>query len=1323
MTLPTITSVTPEFGPFTGGTQVTIVGTGFTDTADTVVLFGTARASSVRVQSATELTAESPACPLGGIGVAISVQNQNGTSVITPDSPNFFSYVPTLSSLTDTQGRPITQAELEVGGPIVINGDGFGTKGQATGFSPGEVITGASVCWSSSALEAGSASGVLTFQPNSISPTQITTLVPPIPPGTWWIAVRVLTGYPASSGGVEWFPSNYLELEIPAPPPPAPAPVVESVTDAASNVISTVSAGNVYVTPSLAPGQAISINGTGFGDVAGTLEYALGGLPPGYVTVAGPQGFPSQGWADFALMTGSTITGWTDSSIHLTLGPGPFGPLNSESYELKVVTAFLLTASSSWSNSLSIWVEGPYLLPEIESVTNAQNQVIDSAVQGEYVIVCGKNFGPSEGNGAVQWLYVDPQTGQESLLAVSYSSSRTDGYDNIAWWTDSQICALTPLISIQQTSGTGPQTVWIRVIDSAGDPTAALLLPDSLAWEKDTYQFQLTPRATWLYVVNAGNDAVSVIDTSTMQSARGSPIGLGVIPMPASVSYGGAEIQAAAIPTGIAANSSGTKVYVTIQVWAPSQSAPDDSSTVTWGGDASLTPVNGCVVVVQADSTQANWNDSVTAFPVGVNPQGIAVLPPDDPGKPGDYRIYVANVGSLLETVSPGQGSISEIDSSKIQPNQQMDPAANQGAVSGLFTAGAPALDSGTAPQVQFPLALVASNDAKRLYILDGGTLYNTNTPADGLGYLLVLDVEKTSATFQEIVATVALPGEGFEVQDMTISPDGSMLYVATLQWGQAAEFHSAIAIDTAAIAPGLNQADGPAIHATLTLEVPEVTAKGSGGPSEPLCNPIALSAVGSDYVVITDNPSAFPIGSRVVVGEPDTGWLWGEVKALTQGGTTPTPITASIVLAAVGSTYTVSIGATPGHPSGFVVGSPVSIGDPRSSWLWGVVVGTATQTTSAGTYQNLQVQSRAQSATSGSIMVGAQMRNLGVVVESAQQSSTSGTIPVGVPVTTSASAPAGASVQGLGISSVGKPTYSGLYTTVAAQGIATDGRWLYVSDLYGPVWIIDTLAIQAPGDYGPPAWLGDLWRSVPNVQISYQGAFSTDVVAALNVGGEPNAVVTTSNGVYVAQGGLSASAHDTLANEVFEAGSDAIPAPANQVVELPAGGVVAAGYSDPPVNVVGDASALAAVAVGNAPIALAAVQPFSVAPPPAAPQSHALSRYPWWRLWWNRRPPVLALPVPPRVNELPHSFEPPEDGPPAGSIPDWPVSRGQLASILQQCLTPSASQAATPAGAVADDRGQAADQRAKKGPDGSVAAATLRAGGPTSRQGRCWTV
>ena len=72
---PSPTSISPNTGPAAGGTPVTITGTNFTGA--TAVRFGSTRPTSFTVNSATSITATSPA---GSGTVDVTVTNSGGTS-------------------------------------------------------------------------------------------------------------------------------------------------------------------------------------------------------------------------------------------------------------------------------------------------------------------------------------------------------------------------------------------------------------------------------------------------------------------------------------------------------------------------------------------------------------------------------------------------------------------------------------------------------------------------------------------------------------------------------------------------------------------------------------------------------------------------------------------------------------------------------------------------------------------------------------------------------------------------------------------------------------------------------------------------------------------------------------------------------------------------------------------------------------------------------------------------------------------------------------------------------------------------------------------
>ncbi len=81
---PSITNVSPPTGSITGGTSVTLSGTNFTGA--TSVTFGGTPALSFSVNSATSITATTPAHAAGVVNVSVTTPGGIGTGL------NLFSY-------------------------------------------------------------------------------------------------------------------------------------------------------------------------------------------------------------------------------------------------------------------------------------------------------------------------------------------------------------------------------------------------------------------------------------------------------------------------------------------------------------------------------------------------------------------------------------------------------------------------------------------------------------------------------------------------------------------------------------------------------------------------------------------------------------------------------------------------------------------------------------------------------------------------------------------------------------------------------------------------------------------------------------------------------------------------------------------------------------------------------------------------------------------------------------------------------------------------------------------------------------------------------
>ena len=112
--VPSVSGISPNSGPVSGGTPVTITGTNFV--AGATVTFGTAAATNVVVVNGTTITATTPAGSAGAVTVAVA--NTGGQS---GGLANAFAYIaaPTVSSVSPTTG-------LVAGGTAVtITGTNF----------------------------------------------------------------------------------------------------------------------------------------------------------------------------------------------------------------------------------------------------------------------------------------------------------------------------------------------------------------------------------------------------------------------------------------------------------------------------------------------------------------------------------------------------------------------------------------------------------------------------------------------------------------------------------------------------------------------------------------------------------------------------------------------------------------------------------------------------------------------------------------------------------------------------------------------------------------------------------------------------------------------------------------------------------------------------------------------------------------------------------------------------------------------------------------------------------------------------------------------
>jgi IPT/TIG domain/Bacterial Ig domain len=115
--VPTVSSVTPNSGPTTGGTAVTITGANFA--AGAKVAFGSVAATNVVVLSGTQITATTPASSAGT--TAVTVSNPGGQS---GSLPGAFTYIasPTVSSVAPNNGPQAGRTAVTITGTNFVAG-------------------------------------------------------------------------------------------------------------------------------------------------------------------------------------------------------------------------------------------------------------------------------------------------------------------------------------------------------------------------------------------------------------------------------------------------------------------------------------------------------------------------------------------------------------------------------------------------------------------------------------------------------------------------------------------------------------------------------------------------------------------------------------------------------------------------------------------------------------------------------------------------------------------------------------------------------------------------------------------------------------------------------------------------------------------------------------------------------------------------------------------------------------------------------------------------------------------------------------------------
>ena len=254
-TTPTVTQVSPKGGKASGGTVVTVTGTGFLSA--TGVKFGATAGTGMTVSSDTSLTIDSPSGTVTGTPVDIEVTNTTGTSSAVTADHFTYDTTPTVTMVSPSSGRAS-------GGTVVtVTGTGFGS---ATGVKFGATAGTGMTVSSDTSLTIDSPSGTVTGTPVDIEVTNTT--------GTSSAVTADQFTYVAGSG---------LPISPPATTPSAPTALSATAGDAqvslswtapSSNGGSAITGYDVYEGTSAGAESSTAVNGTTL--VSGTTYTATG---------------------------------------------------------------------------------------------------------------------------------------------------------------------------------------------------------------------------------------------------------------------------------------------------------------------------------------------------------------------------------------------------------------------------------------------------------------------------------------------------------------------------------------------------------------------------------------------------------------------------------------------------------------------------------------------------------------------------------------------------------------------------------------------------------------------------------------------------------------------------------------------------------------------------------------------------------------------------------------------------------------------------------------------------------------------------------------
>lgn len=175
-----LTGATPSTGPTTGGTQVTITGSGFASSYNLHAWFGGLPATSISKLTETTIKVTAPPHEEGTVDIAVMNQDTNAAAASLPAAFTYTLPPPTVSSVTPGRGVPeggtavtVSGANFSSGATVTFGGEalanpGFVNSATITGTTPAHAAGSVDVMVTNPGGQSGTKAGAFTYAYPSI---------------------------------------------------------------------------------------------------------------------------------------------------------------------------------------------------------------------------------------------------------------------------------------------------------------------------------------------------------------------------------------------------------------------------------------------------------------------------------------------------------------------------------------------------------------------------------------------------------------------------------------------------------------------------------------------------------------------------------------------------------------------------------------------------------------------------------------------------------------------------------------------------------------------------------------------------------------------------------------------------------------------------------------------------------------------------------------------------------------------------------------------------------------------------------------------------